>query len=132
MREVGGQSRGSNKDSQKDADLGSTLGAAPAARSADSSEVQQVPHPARGILFRQCCVCKARLEPVAVALDDPANGMTSHGYCLPCEIKTVDSGKAMRLPAVVDPPSKPPIVDGFAKAFLVGLSLWPMDGGMGL
>lgn len=127
MSEVGGQSRGRERDSQKDADLGSALGAAPAAWSAESS--QHAPQPSRGIMFRECCVCKAQLEGVPVDMLDDANGGVSSTYCPPCEFKAVDAAHAMRLPAVVDPPAKPPVVDGFAKAFLVGLSLWPLEGG---
>lgn len=41
--------------------------------------------PLLGIMFVRCCRCTAQLPSVPVDINDPANGMTSHGYCEVCQ-----------------------------------------------
>ena len=61
-------------------------GAASVAPSAQSSGREGEPSlaPLAGVMFARCCVCNAALPSVLVAMDDPANGGISDGYCPPC------------------------------------------------
>lgn len=42
-------------------------------------------HPMGGAMFVRCSKCGADLGAVPVPHGDPADGMTSHGLCGPCE-----------------------------------------------
>ena len=67
----------SPNNSQRDADLGLSLGAAPVARSADSS----LPY---GLLWEVCCSCGKGL---GVKLGPTEfDGFLSHSYCEPCGV----------------------------------------------
>lgn len=67
----------------------------PIAREGTPKFFPMVPPPARGVMFRRCCVCKADLGSVEVEAKDPANGVVSHGYCDPCHAAAMKEAEAL-------------------------------------
>ena len=77
-------------------------GAASVAPSAQSSGREGEPNlkPLLGIMFVRCCVCGIALPSEPVAIDDPANGRVSHGYCEPCGVQFTREAYAIMNPHV--------------------------------
>lgn len=104
--------------------------------SAESSQHDLTPSrgivPAQGVMFRRCTECKRELPSRPVAQDDDANGSWSDDYCDPCGKLALEASEPMTVP-VVQEVAPPADADGDwnkIRAWLVGLGLWAMPGGV--
>jgi hypothetical protein len=82
-------------------------------------------------MYVECCVCHTQLPSVEVAIDDPANGETSSGYCPKHEAEAMAAADAMQVPIVREPAKVEPPADAdrdwaYTRSFLQGLNLWPV------
>ena len=123
MCEVGGQFSGANHDLQKDAGCGLPLGAAPVARSAESSDLSS--RGIRGVTAINCAWCKAKYVPEQ---PEGTYHKDSDGMCPACMEKWLNELQAV--PVVKDPPVDQQREWGYTKPFLTSLGLWQLPGGV--